>query len=101
MRSDPSVVGAAPYAEVVRALVAEVLGVSIDSVRPTSALVRDLGAESIDFLDLVFRIEDVIGRRIPIGRWERFVDVRLPDGDHARTITTEIVREFAELEACG
>jgi hypothetical protein len=28
------------------------------------------------------------------------VEERLPSGDHARTITAEVVREFAEREAC-
>ncbi|HEY8795056.1 MAG TPA: phosphopantetheine-binding protein [Gemmatimonadaceae bacterium] len=100
MRADSQVVVTSRYADVVRELIAEVLGVPRESVHPASALMKDLGAESIDFLDLVFRIEDVIGRRIPIGRWERFIEERLPDGDHGHTITAEIVREFAEREAC-
>jgi acyl carrier protein len=100
MRADSPVVTDAPYTELVRDLIAEVLTVPRDAVHPSSALTHDLGAESIDFLDLVFRIEDAIGRKIPIGRWERFVEERLPGGDHARTITAEIVREFAEREAC-
>ncbi len=100
MCADSSLVTTAPYAEVVYDLIAEVLTVSRSDVHPSSALMHDLGAESIDFLDLVFRIEDVIGRRIKIGTWERYVDERLPAGDHARTITAEIVREFAEREAC-
>ena len=100
MRNDSPVVSDALYAEVVRELIAEVLTVPRESVHPSSALTQDLGAESIDFLDLVFRIEDVIGRKIPVGRWQRFVEERLPGGDHARTITAEILREFAEREAC-
>lgn len=86
--------------ELVYDLIAEVLTVPRDDVRADSALMHDLGAESIDFLDLVFRIEDIIGRRIPVGTWERYVDERLPSGDHAHTITSEIIREFAEREAC-
>lgn len=100
MRVDSEVVDTSRYADVVRELIAEVLGVPRESVHPASALMKDLGAESIDFLDLVFRIEDLIGRRIPIGRWERFIEERLPDGDHSHTITTGIVCEFAERESC-
>jgi acyl carrier protein len=100
MRADPSLVTAAPLADAVYDLIAEVLTVPRSSVRPDTPLMRDLGAESIDFLDLVFRIEDIIGRRIKLGTWERYVDERLPKGDHSRTITPEIVREFAEREAC-
>jgi len=35
----------------------EALGVDDDEVTPTAKLVADLGAESIDFLDIVFRLE--------------------------------------------
>lgn len=100
MCGDSQVVGTLPYADVVRELIADVLGVPLESVHPESSLIRDLGAESIDFLDLVFRIEDVIGKRIPIGRWERFVEHRFPESGGGKLITSEIVREFAELEAC-
>jgi acyl carrier protein len=100
MRADPSLVTVAPFADAVYDLIAEVLTVPRSSVRANTSLMRDLGAESIDFLDLVFRIEDIIGRRIKMGTWERYVDERLPEGEHSRTITSEIVREFAERESC-
>ncbi|MBA2683451.1 MAG: hypothetical protein H0U66_03040 [Gemmatimonadaceae bacterium] len=100
MCPDTPVVTANFPIDVVRDLIAEVLTVPHDLIRSESALMRDLGAESIDFLDLVFRIEDIIGRRIPVGTWERYVEERLPAGNHATTITAEIVREFAEREAC-
>lgn len=100
MCADSPVVNTAPYAELVCALIAEVLTVPRSSVHLDSALMHDLGAESLDFMDLVFRIEDALSRDIPMGRWERFVEERLPSGDHARTITAEVVREFAEREAC-
>ncbi|MEP7065369.1 MAG: phosphopantetheine-binding protein [Gemmatimonadota bacterium] len=87
-------------ADVVYGLISEVLTVPRSDVSGDTALMRDLGAESIDFLDLVFRIEDVIGRRIKPGTWERYVEERLPLGDHPHTITADIIVEFAEREAC-
>lgn len=84
--------------EAVRRLIAEVLMVPEAKVRPESALVRDLGAESIDFVDLVFRIEDVVGRKIRVSRWETFIAERLPRGDFSSDITMAIVVEFAEQE---
>ena len=78
-----------------RAIIAQVLMVPEADVRPESALVADLGAESIDFLDLVFRIEDVVRRKIPVSRWEAFVRERLPGADLSRAITTAVVVEFA------
>ena len=43
--------------EKVRAILVEALGVDEDEVTPQATLVGDLGAESIDFLDIVFRLE--------------------------------------------
>ncbi len=43
------------------------LGVGEDEVKLESSLVKDLGAESIDFLDVVFRLEKNFGIKIPRG----------------------------------
>ena len=45
-------------------LVAETLSVDRSTVQPHSSLIDDLGAESIDFLDLVFRIEAAFNIKI-------------------------------------
>ena len=44
----------------VREVLEEALGVDAESVKPTSTLTGDLGAESIDFLDIQFRLEKKI-----------------------------------------
>ena len=36
-----------------------------DAIEPHSSLIDDLGAESIDFLDIVFRLESEFGIKIP------------------------------------
>ena len=41
------------------------LGVDDDEVEPGATLVGDLGAESIDFLDIVFKLEESFGIEIP------------------------------------
>jgi acyl carrier protein len=43
------------------------LGVEEDEIRPSATLTGDLGAESIDFLDIVFRLEHEFGIKIPRG----------------------------------
>ncbi len=43
------------------------LGVDEDEVTPEARLVGDLGAESIDFLDIVFRLEKAFDIKIPRG----------------------------------
>ena len=52
------------FQKVQEALV-EALGVDDDEVTADATLVGDLGAESIDFLDIVFRLEKAFGIDIP------------------------------------
>src|SRR5215472_16781319 len=54
------------YAKVSATLV-DALNVDEDEIKPTSTLQGDLGAESIDFLDFVFRLEREFGIKIPRG----------------------------------
>ena len=54
------------YAKVTATLV-EALNVDEDEIKPNSTLQGDLGAESIDFLDIVFRLEREFGIKIPRG----------------------------------
>jgi len=54
------------YAKVRETLV-DALGVDDDEVAPEATLVGDLGAESIDFLDIVFRLEKNFSIKIPRG----------------------------------
>ena len=54
------------YGKVARVLV-EALGVDEDEITPAAALQGDLGAESIDMLDIVFRLEREFGIKIPRG----------------------------------
>jgi acyl carrier protein len=49
----------------VRTALVDALGVDEEEVTPTATMVGDLGAESIDFLDIVFRLEKSFGIEIP------------------------------------
>ena len=51
----------------VRDTLVDALGVDDDEVTPEATLVGDLGAESIDFLDIVFRLEKNFSIKIPRG----------------------------------
>jgi acyl carrier protein len=51
----------------VKNVLVEALGVDDDEVSETSTLSNDLGAESIDFLDIVFRLEKDFSIKIPRG----------------------------------
>jgi len=48
--------------------IADALGSEVDEVRPDASLINDLGAESIDFLDIVFRLERAFKVKIPRGK---------------------------------
>jgi acyl carrier protein len=49
-------------------VVADALGCDLEDVKPKASLIQDLDAESIDFLDLVFRLEKGFGVKIPRGK---------------------------------
>jgi acyl carrier protein len=53
--------------EKVRTTLVDALGVEEEDVTPEASLRNDLGAESIDLLDIVFRLERNFGIKIPRG----------------------------------
>ena len=54
------------YGKIKECLV-EALGVEEAEIVPGARIMDDLGAESIDFLDIVFRLEKAFGIKIPRG----------------------------------
>ena len=51
--------------EKVREVLVEALGADEEEVTGKATLMGDLGAESIDFLDIVFRLEKAFGIKVP------------------------------------
>jgi acyl carrier protein len=51
----------------IRQIFADALNLDVAEVNPNSNLVDDLGAESIDFLDITFQLESEYAIRIPKG----------------------------------
>src|SRR5437667_8728463 len=49
-------------------IMADALGCEIEQVKLEASLINDLGAESIDFLDIVFRLERAFKVKIPRGK---------------------------------
>lgn len=64
----------------VRDTLVDALAVEPDEVTETATLTGDLGAESIDFLDIVFRLEKSFNIKIPRG--ELFPDDLLNNPDY-------------------
>ena len=80
-------------------IVSDALGCELDEVKPASSLIEDLDAESIDFLDLVFRLEKGFGVKIPRGKIVEDARGPLPESEfEAKGIVTEAglirLREF-------
>lgn len=66
----------------VQSTLVDALGVDEDDVNSDSTLFSDLGAESIDLLDIVFRLERNFGIKIPRGELfpENISDPELAEG---------------------
>jgi acyl carrier protein len=104
--------------EKIQAALVEALGVDEEEVTPDATMVGDLGAESIDFLDIVFRLEKAFEIEIP--RSELFPEdiltnaeyvqdgkvtqeglaelkVRMPFADLSKFEANPVVQEFGNL----
>jgi len=57
------------------------LGVDEDEVKPDATLLGDLGAESIDLLDILFRLERKLGIKIQASDLGAYVQGGIPDDE--------------------
>ena len=82
----------------VAATVADALGCEEDEVTPQASLIEDLNAESIDFLDIVFRLERAFKIKIPRGKIVENARGTLTEGEFEQNgIVTEA--GFKQLRA--
>jgi len=63
--------------ERVAKIVVEQLGVKEDEVKPESSFVDDLGADSLDTVELVMALEEEFGTEIPDEEAEKITTVQL------------------------
>jgi len=80
-------------------ILADALGCDLDRVKLDASLIEDLDAESIDFLDLVFRLERAFKVKIPRGKIVEDARGDLPESDfEQKGLVTEVglkrLREF-------
>ena len=64
--------------------IADALGRDLGDVKLESRLMEDLGAESIDYLDIVFRLEKAFHVKIPRGQIVENARGDLPEEDFAQ-----------------
>jgi len=61
---------------IVRVLLADHLGIPIQRIKPQSAIIKDLGADDLDQVELVMAVEEDFSLEIPDDDAERIVTVR-------------------------
>jgi acyl carrier protein len=83
--------------EKVKAVLVESLGVDDDEVKPTASLFGDLGAESIDILDISFQMEQAFGFKIAQGELIPESVLRDPKYVVEGKVTPEGVRQLKTL----
>ena len=59
--------------EEVAKILSEQLGISQEKIKPDSDIVKDLGADSLDVVELLMTLEDTTGKTIPE---EKVTDVK-------------------------
>lgn len=70
----------------VRSLIAESLGVSEDEIVPGASFIEDLGADSLDIVELVMAIEKTF-------------DIEIPDEDAERIATVQDAIDYINENA--
>jgi acyl carrier protein len=75
--------------EKVRAIVIDALRVDPKSVTRQSDLLRDFGAESIDIVDIRFRVEDTFGFKFGQQEMKQVLDEQANSGDPSEGLTLE------------
>ena len=60
--------------ETVAEIIADTCDKELDSITPESHAIRDLGIDSLDFLDVAFGIDKAFGIKMPIEQWTQEVN---------------------------
>lgn len=84
----------------VHTAVADALGLEDDELTLDSTLMDELGAESIDLLDILFRIERLIGVKIQAADLSEYVQGGIPDeefGDENEIITAKGLAQLKKV----
>ncbi|MEU7579992.1 phosphopantetheine-binding protein [Streptomyces sp. NPDC041068] len=67
----------------IREAVAEAIGIDTEEAQPDAALIGDLGAESLDMLDIMYRIEGVCGVLLTVDDISDLLQGGIPDEEFA------------------
>ena len=75
-------------ADRVRAIIAEQLGVKLEEVTDAASFIEDLGADSLDTVELVMALEEEFG-------------IEIPDEDAEKMITVGDAMKYIEQKSAG
>ncbi len=73
--------------ETIQAVIAEQLEIDVSQVTPEAKLVKDLGVDSLDIVELIMALEERFGIEIPDEQAEKIVNV----GDVMRYIEKQLI----------
>ncbi|MFH1858180.1 MAG: acyl carrier protein [Candidatus Omnitrophota bacterium] len=75
-------------AEKVKSIIVEQLGAKPEEVTPSASFVNDLGADSLDTVELVMALEEEFG-------------VEIPDEDAEKIVTVDDATKYIEKKTTG
>jgi len=79
--------------------VASTIGVKQELITLDSSLINDLGADSLDLLDLVFSLEQAFGIEITRGEIEKRVRMSIPDEEFEHEgVLTQRAKDALQLQ---
>ena len=60
--------------DTVASIIAETCDIPRDTIKPETHAIRDLGIDSLDFLDVAFAIDKAFGIKMPLEQWTQDVN---------------------------
>jgi acyl carrier protein len=60
--------------DTVASIIAETCDIPRDTIKPETHAIRDLGIDSLDFLDVAFAIDKAFGIKMPLEQWTQEVN---------------------------
>ena len=60
--------------DTVAKIISETCDISLETIKPESHAINDLGIDSLDFLDIAFAIDKAFGIKMPLEQWTQEVN---------------------------
>lgn len=60
--------------DTIAGIIADVCNIERDEITPDTHVIKDLGIDSLDFLDVTFAIDKAFGIKMPVEKWTQEVN---------------------------